>query len=309
MDIRQLRYFQAIYENGSLLAASRRVNVATTALSYHLGRLEEEVSARLFDRTPRGLTPTAAGERLHDHATAILRAIDVALADLRQGGKEISGSVRVGMAYSAVRAIGVPLARKLLTEHPKVQLSLNESLSGATLTSLLRGEVDVALVYNPPADDRIKTRPLLVERMACVGREDLIGPPGVPITVDEMMTLPIIVLQQGVASGMVMNELDQLKRIESRAVLKMNSIQAISGALRERLGCTIATRLSVSGAVADGTLSCRPIVQPGLSRELHLCEPSGTPQTYVLETIKTMLVSLIVEAVGSGAWEAELITA
>lgn len=307
MDIRQLRYFQAIYENGSLLAASRRVNVATTALSYHLGRLEDEVSARLFERTPRGLTPTAAGERLHDHATAILRAIDVALADLRQGGKEISGSVRVGMAYSAVRAIGVPLARKLLTEHPKVQLSLNESLSGATLTSLLRGEVDVALVYNPPADDRIKNRPLLVERMACVGREDLIGPPGVPITVDEMMTLPIIVLQQGVASGMVMNEQDQLKRIESRAVLTMNSIQAISGALRERLGCTIATKLSVSGAVADGTLSYRPIVSPGLSRELHLCEPSGAPQTYVLETIKAMLITLIVEAVGKGVWEAELV--
>ncbi|MBN8294367.1 LysR family transcriptional regulator [Rhodobacter sp. NTK016B] len=307
MDIRQLRYFQAIYEHGSLLAASRRVHVATTALSYHLGRLEEELAARLFDRTPRGLTPTAAGERLHAHATAILRAVDVAVADLRQGGKEISGTVRVGMAYSAVRAIGVPLARKILGDHPKVQLSLNESLSGATFQSLMRGEVDLALVYNPPPDTRVIARPLLVERMVCVGREDLIGPPGIPITVEDLLTLPIIMLQQGVSSGVILTELDLLKRIESRAVLKMNSIQAISGALRERLGCTIATKLSVNIPVAEGVLSYRPIVEPNLSRELCLCEPAGAPRTYVLETVKTILTGLIVEAVESGAWEAELL--
>ncbi len=307
MDVKQLRYFQAIYDHGSLLAASTRVHVATTALSYHLGRLEEELATRLFDRKPRGLCPTAAGERLYEHATAILRAVDIAVADIREGGKEISGTIRVGMAYSAVKAIGVALAKRMMAEHPRVQLSLNESLSGATLAYLMRSEVDLALVYSPPTDARLKALPLLRERMVCVGAADLIGPPGVPITVEEMMTLPIIMLQQGVSSGAILDEVALLKRIESGAVLKMNSVQAISGSLRERLGCTIGTKLSVSEAVADGILSYRPIIEPSLSRTLHLCELADRPQTYVLEIVRRMVIELVTSAVTEGRWEAELI--
>ncbi|MFD1910978.1 LysR family transcriptional regulator [Halodurantibacterium flavum] len=307
MDIRQLRYFQAIHEHGSLLGASRRLHVATTALSYHLGRLEEELGQRLFERRPRGLTPTAAGERLHDHATAILRAVDHAVADIRQGGKEISGVVRVGMAYSAVKAIGIALAKRMMADHPRVQLSLNESLSGATLSTLLRNEVDLALIYNPQTDPRIKAEPLLIERMGCVGMASLIGETGTPITVEELMTLPIIMLQQGVSSGMVLDEVEILKRIESRAVLKMNSVQAISGALREQLGCSISSRLSVSEAVADGTLSFRPIIEPSLSRTLCLCVLADTPQTYVLETVRSILCELIRDAIENGRWDAQLV--
>ncbi|MCB1389970.1 MAG: LysR family transcriptional regulator [Rhodobacteraceae bacterium] len=308
MDIRQLRYFQAIYDHGSLLAASRRIHVATTALSYHLARLEEELATPLFDRKPRGLAPTAAGERLHEHATAILRALDIAVADIREGGREISGAIRVGMAYSAVKAIGVALAKRMMAEHPKVQLGLNESLSGATLAYLMRSEVDIALVYNPPSDPRLKSVALLVERMGCVGAPDLIGPPDVPITVEEILTLPIIMLQQGVSSGAILNEVALLKRIESSAVLKMNSVQAISGSLRERLGCTIGTKLSVSEAIAQGVLSFRPIVEPPLTRTLYLCELADRPQTYALEAVRRILTDLVTQAVAQGRWDAELVS-
>ena len=197
--------------------------------------------------------------------------------------------VRVGMSYSAVKAIGIRLAKQMMADHPRVQLSLNESLSGATLTTLLRSEVDLALVYNPQTDPRIDARPVLVERMGCVGVAPLIGPPDTPITVEELLALPIIMLQQGVSSGVVLDELDLLKRIESRAVLKMNSVQAISGALREQLGCTIATKLSVSEPIAEGILSFRPIVQPSLSRTLYLCALADTPRTYVIETVRRLL--------------------
>jgi Transcriptional regulator len=308
MDIRQLRYFQAIYDNGSLLAASQRIHIATTALSYHLARLEEELETRLFERKPRGLSPTAAGERLYEHATAILRAIDIAVADIREGGREISGAIRVGMAYSAVKAIGVPLAKRMMAEHPKVQLSLNESLSGATLAYLMRSEVDMALVYNPPTDSRLKGFPILTERMVCVGSPDLLGPPGVPISVEDMLALPIIMLQQGVSSGAILNEVALLKRIESSAVLKMNSVQAISGSLRERLGVTIGTKLSVSEPIAQGILSYRPIVEPALSRTLYLCELAERPQTYALEAVRRILTELVTEAVTEGRWEAELVS-
>ncbi len=64
MDSRQLRYFAAIYDHGTLSSAAEHLRVAISALSHHLANLERELSAPLFVRKPRGMQPTAAGERL-----------------------------------------------------------------------------------------------------------------------------------------------------------------------------------------------------------------------------------------------------
>ena len=140
MDSRQLRYFAAIYEQGTLSNAAETCRVAVSALSHHLANLETEFGAELFVRKPRGLRPTAAGERLYIHAKAILKAMSAAEKDIREAGGDIAGDVSVGMAYSAVKAIGVNLARRIIADYPKVRLSLSESLSGATLLHLMASE-------------------------------------------------------------------------------------------------------------------------------------------------------------------------
>lgn len=149
MDNRQLWYFAAIYEEGALAHAATRERVAVSALSRHLANLEAELGVKLFAREPRGVRPTAAGERLYSHARAILRATAAAEADLRDAGREVAGEISVGMAYSAMKAIGVPLMRRVLAEHPKLRLTLTESLSGSTLLHLLSSEIDIAVVFNP----------------------------------------------------------------------------------------------------------------------------------------------------------------
>jgi LysR family nitrogen assimilation transcriptional regulator len=78
MDSRQLRYFAAIHEEGSLARAAERQHVAISALSRHLGNLESELGTLLFVREPRGMRPTAAGLRLYEHARNILRAMTAA---------------------------------------------------------------------------------------------------------------------------------------------------------------------------------------------------------------------------------------
>ncbi|MBA4490207.1 hypothetical protein [Paracoccus sp. S1E-3] len=99
-------------------------------------------------RQPR-LEPKAGGLRLYTHARAILRSIDDARADLLESQRAVTGEVAVGLVYSAVKAIGTVLARRVLKDHPGLRLSLTESLSGTTLLHLQSADVDMALVYNP----------------------------------------------------------------------------------------------------------------------------------------------------------------
>ena len=85
MDSRQLRYFIAVYEQRNLSRAADQANVAQSALSHHISNLEAEFATPLFERKPRGMEPTAAGERLYEHARIILRAMAEAETEVREG--------------------------------------------------------------------------------------------------------------------------------------------------------------------------------------------------------------------------------
>jgi len=307
MDLRQLRYFAAIMEYGTLTQAAVHLRVAGSALSHHLGNLEAELGAQLFERRARGMEPTAAGYRLHEHARAILKAFAAAEADIRQSGGKISGTVSIGMAYSAVKAIGVDLATRVLSDYPDVELALSESLSGATLVHLMASEVDLALVYNPPADAALRTRPVLEERMVLVGKREVIGDSTEPITFEELLELPMILLRQGVSARAILDDVSLLKKIESRAKLQMNSVQAIAGSLEAGLGCLIGTKLFMQDQLARGTVHFRPIIEPELSRKLYLCELSSRPPTFALEAIEKLILELVRNAVLDGRWDARLI--
>lgn len=307
MEIRQLRYFAAIFEHGTLSSAAEHMRVAASALSHHLANLEHELGAKLFVRLPRGMEPTAAGDRLYAHARSILRAIEATETDIRQTGGRVAGAVSIGMAFSAVKAVGVELARRVLDDFPDVQLSLTESLSGATLMHLMRNEVDLALLYNPPADPALKTRPVLEEELICIGKRDIIGETDAAIGFSDVLDLPIVLLRQGISSRAITDDIALLKRMEAKAKLQMNSVQAIGGALLEGLGCTIGTKLILKEELARGSLHYRPIHDPELKRMLCLCELANRPPKFALEAVRSLILDLVAQAVVDGTWEARLV--
>lgn len=305
MDSRQLRYFAAIHEEGSLARAAEREHVAISALSRHLANLEAELGTRFFVREPRGMRPTAAGLRLYEHARNILRAMSAAETDLRDEGRDVAGDLAIGMAYSAVKAIGVTLMQRVLTDYPKVRLSLSESLSGSTLLHLLSSEVDLALVYNPPPDPRLRTQAVLQEDMVLLGRPDIVQGTG-PIRFDDMLNLPLIILRQGLSARALLDDASLRKRLEENARLQMNSVSAIAGSLLAGIGCSIGTQLFMQEHLEAGTLVARPIVSPELVRTLYICEMADRPATFALETIRQLCITLTLDAVSNGKWHARI---
>jgi len=307
MDSRQLRYFIAVYEQRNLSRASSQTSVAQSALSHHISNLEAEFAMPLFERKPRGMEPTAAGERLYEHARIILRAMAEAEREIKQGSGAIAGEISIGMANSGVKAIGVPLMRAVLSRYPDLKLSLTESLSGATLMHLMASEVDLALVYNPPLEKDLVAEPVLEERMYCVGTAKLIGASKAPMTFDELTNLPLILLRYGLSSRALLDDPVLLKRLEAKAILHLNSISGTTGALLAGLGCAIATKLFAKEQLADRRLVAREVVDPKLTRTLYLCRLRNRPPTYVMEEMRRLMLALIAEQVGVGVWEANLL--
>ena len=306
MDTRQLRYFAAIHEEGSLARAADRERVAVSALSRHLAILEAELGTMLFERLPRGVRPTASGVRLYEHARAILRAMQAATADIKDTESEIAGEITVGFAHSAVKAIGVPLMQEVSRAFPKLRLHLSEIFSGSTAQQLASSEVDVTLTYNPLPDSRFRFQPILEEEVVLVGRPEIVGGTD-PIKFDELLNLPLIILRQGLNARAVMDDSSLLRRIEENAQFQMNSIAAIDGSLLSGIGCLIGTDFILKEHLDRGTLVSRPIVQPTLNRILFVGELSDRPPSFALEAIRQLCIDLTVDAVKSGRWKASLV--
>jgi DNA-binding transcriptional LysR family regulator len=117
-----LSTYVAVCKQGSLSRVAAQTGRAQSALSMQMRRLEDLVEKRLFQRTGRGVVPTAEGELFLGYATRILALSDEALARLRR--VEVSGGVRVGLAEEVATAALPAALGRLRRAHPDIRLDV-----------------------------------------------------------------------------------------------------------------------------------------------------------------------------------------
>lgn len=147
--LRQLEYFVAVGETGSVTAASQQVNVSAPSISAGVSQLEDELGVKLFLRHhAQGLTPTLAGRELLEQAKLVLRQA----AALRDMSGELSGSIRGPLAIgclSTFAQIIVPgLRRSFVEQHSEVRIRQVEADQSELFGQLHQGKVDLALTYD-----------------------------------------------------------------------------------------------------------------------------------------------------------------
>ena len=143
---------------------------AQSALSRQVRSLETELRENLFFRTGRGVDLTDAGRRLFEHGVGILQLVAQARDDLGASRDEPVGRVAVGLPPSMGRQLTLSLIDRFKTQFPAARLAIVEGLSAHILEWITSGRVDVALAYNPQAQDGIEIVPLLEEPLGLVSR-------------------------------------------------------------------------------------------------------------------------------------------
>lgn len=191
MELRQLRYFVRVVELGSMSRAALDLNLVQSALSQQISRLEGELSARLLQRTRKGVTPTEAGMAFFREAQLALRHAEQAGRAARQA--RLSGTVSVGLAPTTAAVLGLPLMHAMRERYPDVRLHMVESLSGHLTQMLNARQLDLAVLFETDAARRWSVTPLLEETLYLIrSRQSL--PPNAAATVSmaELGALPLI---------------------------------------------------------------------------------------------------------------------
>jgi DNA-binding transcriptional LysR family regulator len=168
MDLRQIRFFVALYEEESITKAARRLHVVQPAVSMQIRRLESDYGVSLFDRQPHGVFPNAFSRKLYPQCIEILTKAELLNASLRDASGRLSGRLTIGVPPSLTQGL---LASVLLDFHeklPGIQLVVHEGYTANLLEWLIDEQFDFAVLSRTEGDRRLTYEPLLSEELVLV---------------------------------------------------------------------------------------------------------------------------------------------
>jgi DNA-binding transcriptional LysR family regulator len=156
MELRHLRYFVAAAEEGTLTRAGERLHVVQQALSKQIAELEHELGVSLFERQPRGVRLTVAGEAFLPQARLILGQTELAVQMVRAAARTTANEIRIGCVEQGFTADLVAAARLTVQNtngsgEPPLRCAVIYLPSAEQLLALSAARIDVAVVQGPMA--------------------------------------------------------------------------------------------------------------------------------------------------------------
>lgn len=167
MELRHIRYFLAVAEEGNFTRAARRLGIGQPPLSQQIRDLEREVGVQLFHRVPHGAELTSAGAVFRDRVAELPGAASAAAEAARRAARGEIGELRLGITGTAALNPVVPrLIRDFRAERPGLALHLTEANSLRLRDDLLEGRLDVAILRSSIGDPpELRSWPLADEAL------------------------------------------------------------------------------------------------------------------------------------------------
>jgi LysR family transcriptional regulator, nitrogen assimilation regulatory protein len=302
MDFRQIRYFIAIAEKGSLSAASDAIHIAQPALSTQIANLEAELGVQLFERHGRGVRLTAAGSTFLEHAYVIRDDIAAAKAAVTAALPAPSGIVYAGLPMTTSTVLTVPIIEYVRSAHPKIDLRIVDGMSGDVVNWLIEGRLDVAVLYEAHKAPSSTALPLLEDELCLIGLNEGDFSQVLQVEFKDLVKYPQIASSDQHSLRRLLDE------TASRQCVKLNYVQTIDSVpqLRELvlrgIGYTILPRIAFADAIASKALRFAPLRNPDLRLRSWLALTPRREPTRAASCIHAAIRNVIMDLVADGRW-------
>jgi LysR family nitrogen assimilation transcriptional regulator len=191
VQFRQLRYFVAVVEAGSISRAATTVHVAQPALSQQIADLEERIGVQLLLRTPRGVKATSAGETLFREASLILHRMDKLPGMLKSAIGDTQGTVRLGIVASLAGPLVGIIVEHFKSELPQVKLICSDGDSLSLVARVQSHALDLALVFEDELVSAHSRTPIFAQQLFLIGKDA--GKFKKPhVSLEELVGIPLI---------------------------------------------------------------------------------------------------------------------
>ncbi len=292
MDLNQLHTFLAVAREGHMTRAARQLHLTQPAVSAQISKLEDDLGHRLFDRTPKGMMLTEAGELFRDYAEASLAQLDNGRLALDQLAGLEKGSLTIGGGATATTYLLPRLLGRFHADNPGIRFFVREQSSQQSVEDVLSGELDLGIVTLPiklasgssTASSKLEVEPWVEDELR------LIVPPNHPASDQasfawpDLAGQPLVLFEAGSAVRDIIDRRISEAQIDVDIVMELRSIESIKQMVAQGIGSGFVSQFAL-GAEQTG-LRC---VDNPIARRLAAIYASDRTQSAATRAFLAMM--------------------
>lgn len=238
MDLKPLKFFVTVAEQGSFTRAAEKLRLAQPAISIAIRKLEDEVGLPLFNRKDRSITLTAEGAVFLEHAKTILGQVKTAQRAMEEMKELVRGEVSIGLPTMLGSYYFPQLISEFIQQHPNLDFSVKEHGTRTLQRMIVNGELDLGIVVTENVPEALEVRPFLQQEMVvCV-------PPDHPfarrtsVTFADFAPEPLVLFKEGYFQREVIARVSRQAGLPPRITFETNLLPLIKQMVRRGVGIT-----------------------------------------------------------------------
>lgn len=270
MNRNHLALFYAVAEHGGFSRAAEKLLISQPAVSLQVADLESALGVKLFDRLPRGVRLTEAGQLLFSFARRIANLEEEAERAIRELRGLERGRLLIGASLTVGSYVLPPVMGQFRKRHPGIELVLEIANTHEVQRRLSEGLLDVALTEGFVDAEELESEAFAEDELVAI------APPDHPllaakkrVTAAELCQQPLIFRERGSGTREVIEHALSTKKLNPTPVMSLGSTEAIKAAVACGMGLAIVSALAIPTELKAGTLAVLPLADLTIRRELH----------------------------------------
>ena len=291
MTLQQLEYILAVARHGHFGRAADACNVTQPTLSAMIGKLEEEIGAKLFDRNHQPISPTQVGEKVISQAREVLTQADSIKDIVLEEKQSLGGIFRIGILPTIAPYLLPRFFPQMMKKYPQLDIRVREMKTHEIKNALLQGDIDAGILATIEGLEEYSQIPLFYEKyVGYVSREDSLFNKEVIRTADVASSSQLWLLDEGHCFRDQMVRFCQMKSSQtSQLAYNLGSMETFMRMVESGMGITFIPELAEMQLSDQQRELVRPFAIPVPTRQLLLI----TRRDFIRQTLLDVIVKEI----------------
>ena len=291
MNLQQLEYIIAVDNHRHFGRAAEACFVSQPTLSMMIHKLEEELGARIFDRSRQPVVPTDTGRMLLDQARKVLQETAALreIVDQQQG--VVAGFLHLGIIPTLAPYLLPLFIGTFLEKYPKIHLKISDMTTNQMVEALKRGRLDIGILVTPLYDPNIREQALFYEPFHVYTHHPYEKEFLLP---DDINPNELLLLEEGHCLRSQMLKLCELRRQSNQQLqYEAGSIETLKQLVEHQQGTTILPELAALQLSEEQRRWLKPFQPPAPVREVSLVTHRDFVRVQLLDALRTTILDNI----------------
>lgn len=291
-----LLYFQQAVKDGSIRKAADRLQVASSAVNRQLLQLEAELGVELFERLPRGIRATAAGELLLSHVQEWSQDVDKLRQDIGRLKGGVRGTIHIAAAESITTEILPQAMAKLQVRYPGIDFNVISGDNYFVKSALLAKDADLVCAFDISGTNRTETVTSIKSPIGVIAHPDHVLAKRDSVSISDCLEHPIIAPTQSWLNHSILKDLIENPDVPLQIAARVERIGMLRNLVLSKLGIAFLSPVGLRQDIVDRKLAWIPFSK-GVSfpTTISLLIPKGR----ILANYTRELVDLLKEELDS----------